>query len=307
MLTMSVPAIILLIILFIIFAVFFQFIAMPIFGLAIMFLKDLFAIPVFLSIQMVESKMMKESTTFFKIVVFLAITITVFRIIYKIVKKIADKSKLVFHIMTFISSVWISLTSVKTYYEYIMPSLRAMTKKGYLNEKNPIPEVITKHGEIASQKILNFKIDLFSDNIIINIIYFIGIFAIAYFIKCLIFDVDILKIKKKNEDENEDEFEFSFEDDYDYDYDYNYNHYQEQNHRQNESNTKDYYSILDVSKNASIEEIRLAYRRQIAKYHPDKNSGSTNSTEITKLINEAYDILSDPEKRDQYDRFGIVL
>lgn len=298
----SIFLIILAIILFIIFASFFQFIAMPVFGLAIMFLKDLFAIPVFLSIQMVESKMMKESTTFFKIVVFLAITITVFRIIYKIVKKIADKSKLAFYIITFISSAWISLTSVKTYYEYIMPSLRAMTKKGYLNEKNPIPEVITKHGEIASRKFLNFKIDLFSDNIIINIIYFIGIFAIAYFIKCLIFDVDILKIKKKNEDENEDEFEFNFEDD-----DYNYNYYEEENHKQNESHIKDYYSILDVSKNASIEEIRLAYRRQIAKYHPDKNSGSTNSTEITKLINEAYDILSDPEKRDQYDRFGIVL
>lgn len=118
----------------------------------------------------------------------------------------------------------------------------------------------------------------------------------------MIFDVDILRIKKKNEDENEDEFEFNFEDN-----DYSYNYYEEENNRQNESQIKDYYSILDVSKNASIEEIRLAYRRQIAKYHPDKNSGSTNSTEITKLINEAYDILSDPEKRDQYDRFGIVL
>ncbi|WP_245870530.1 J domain-containing protein [Ezakiella peruensis] len=299
---MSILTIFLLIILFIIFAVFFQFIAMPVFGLAIMFLKDLFAIPVFLSIQMVESKMMKESTTFFKIVVFLAITITGFRIIYKVVKKIADKSKLAFYIMTFISSAWISLTSVKTYYEYIMPSIRAITQKGYLNKKNPIPEVITEHGEIASQKFLNFKMDLFSDNAIINIIYFIGIFALAYFIKCLIFDVDIPKIKKKNEDENEDEFEFNFEDD-----NYNYNYYEEENHKQNESHIKDYYSILDVSKNASIEEIRLAYRRQIAKYHPDKNSGSTNSTEITKLINEAYDILSDPEKRDQYDRFGIVL
>ena len=136
---MSILTIFLLIILFIIFAVFFQFIAMPVFGLAIMFLKDLFAIPVFLSIQMVESKMMKESTTFFKIVVFLAITITGFRIIYKIVKKIADKSKLAFYIMTFISSAWISLTSVKTYYEYIMPSIRAITQKGYLNKKKSNP------------------------------------------------------------------------------------------------------------------------------------------------------------------------
>lgn len=287
----------------IIIGIFLQFIGLPVFGLAIMFLKDLFAIPVFLSIQMVESKIMKESTTFFKIVVFLAITITGFRIIYKIIKKIADKNKLAFHIMTFISSVWISLTSVKTYYEYVMPSFRAITQKGYINTKDsPMPEVITEHGEISSQKILNFKIDLFSDNIFINIIYFIGIFAFAYFIKCLIFDVDILKIKKKNEDEEEEEFEFNFEDD-----GYDYNYYEEENNMQNESQAKDYYSILDVSKNASIEEIKLAYRRQIAKYHPDKNSGSTNSTEITKLINEAYDILSDPEKRDQYDRFGIVL
>ena len=125
-----------------------------------------------------------------------------------------------------------------------------------------------------------------------------------------------LKLKKKQsyttnfeqtyQTSDSDDYNFEYDDDND-NYNNNYNYRKEEDNKQNESFKKDYYSILDVSKNASTEEIKLAYKRQITKYHPDKNSGSENSTEITKLINEAYEVLSDPEKRDQYDRFGIVL
>lgn len=66
---------------------------------------------------------------------------------------------------------------------------------------------------------------------------------------------------------------------------------------------KDYYQILGVSKNASAEEIKRAYRKLAHQYHPDKAGGDHNKfTEI----NEAYQILSDPQKRAQYDQFGSV-
>lgn len=68
---------------------------------------------------------------------------------------------------------------------------------------------------------------------------------------------------------------------------------------------KDYYEILGVSRDASQEEIKRAYRRLAKKYHPDisKDGGSA---EKFKRIAEAYEVLSDPEKRAQYDRFGHV-
>ncbi len=67
---------------------------------------------------------------------------------------------------------------------------------------------------------------------------------------------------------------------------------------------KDYYNILGVSKNASQEEIRKAYRKLAVKYHPDKNQGDSQSEERFKEINEAYEVLRDPEKRKKYDRLG---
>lgn len=67
---------------------------------------------------------------------------------------------------------------------------------------------------------------------------------------------------------------------------------------------KDYYKILGISKNASQEEIKKAYRKLALKYHPDRNKGNKEAEERFKDINEAYAVLSDPEKRKQYDMLG---
>jgi curved DNA-binding protein len=68
--------------------------------------------------------------------------------------------------------------------------------------------------------------------------------------------------------------------------------------------TKDYYHTLGVSKNASEEELKRAYRKLAMKYHPDKNPNKKEAEERFKEINEAYAVLSDKEKRKQYDTFG---
>ena len=65
----------------------------------------------------------------------------------------------------------------------------------------------------------------------------------------------------------------------------------------------DYYEVLGVSKNASKEDIKASYRRLALKYHPDRNK-EPGAEEKFKEINEAYGVLSDPEKRARYDRFG---
>lgn len=70
---------------------------------------------------------------------------------------------------------------------------------------------------------------------------------------------------------------------------------------------KDLYSILDISKGATLNEIKKAYRRLAKKFHPDKNrDNQEKAKEKFKEISYAYSILSDPKKREQYDRFGHV-
>lgn len=67
---------------------------------------------------------------------------------------------------------------------------------------------------------------------------------------------------------------------------------------------QDYYKILGVDKNATQEEIKKAYRKLALKYHPDKNQGDKSAEDRFKQINEAHEVLSDPEKRKQYDQLG---
>jgi len=67
---------------------------------------------------------------------------------------------------------------------------------------------------------------------------------------------------------------------------------------------KDYYAILGVSRTATQEEIKKAYRRLAIKYHPDRNPGDKEAEEKFKEAAEAYEILGDPEKRAKYDRYG---
>ncbi len=67
---------------------------------------------------------------------------------------------------------------------------------------------------------------------------------------------------------------------------------------------KDYYELLGLSKDASEQDIKKAYRKMALQYHPDKNKGDKAAEEKFKEINQAYETLSDPQKRGNYDRFG---
>src|SRR5271168_5631019 len=68
---------------------------------------------------------------------------------------------------------------------------------------------------------------------------------------------------------------------------------------------QDYYELLGVARNAAVKDIRAAYRKLARKYHPDLNPGDKSAEEKFKQIQEAYDVLSDPKKRQMYDQFGF--
>ncbi|MBN2374077.1 molecular chaperone DnaJ [bacterium] len=67
---------------------------------------------------------------------------------------------------------------------------------------------------------------------------------------------------------------------------------------------RDYYDILNISREATPEEIKKAYRKMALKYHPDRNQGDKDAEEKFKEASEAYEVLTDPHKRELYDRFG---
>ena len=69
---------------------------------------------------------------------------------------------------------------------------------------------------------------------------------------------------------------------------------------------KDYYEVLGIQRSASDDEIKKAFRKLAIKYHPDKNKGNKEAEEKFKEINEAYQVLSDPQKKAQYDQFGTT-
>ena len=73
-----------------------------------------------------------------------------------------------------------------------------------------------------------------------------------------------------------------------------------------DQNKRDYYEVLGVEKNASDAEIKKAYRKLAMKYHPDQNPGDKTAEEKFKEINEAYEVLSDADKKARYDQYGFA-
>ena len=71
-------------------------------------------------------------------------------------------------------------------------------------------------------------------------------------------------------------------------------------------NKRDYYEVLGIKKDASADEIKKAYRKSAMKYHPDRNPGDKEAEEKFKEVGEAYEVLSDPDKKARYDQYGFA-
>ncbi len=69
---------------------------------------------------------------------------------------------------------------------------------------------------------------------------------------------------------------------------------------------RDYYEVLGVSREASQDDVKRAYRRLAQQHHPDKNAGDESAEERFKEISEAYEILGNADKREAYDRYGVA-
>ena len=69
---------------------------------------------------------------------------------------------------------------------------------------------------------------------------------------------------------------------------------------------RDYYEVLGINRSADEKEIKHAYRKLAKQYHPDTNQGNTQAAEKFKEVNEAYEVLSDPDKKARYDQYGFA-
>ena len=69
---------------------------------------------------------------------------------------------------------------------------------------------------------------------------------------------------------------------------------------------RDYYEVLGINRSADKDTIKKAYRKMAKKYHPDSNAGNADAEEKFKEVTEAYNVLSDPEKKKLYDQFGLA-